>query len=166
MVKTTDKGKSWKTIPTEMPITTWDSEDPPHITQIVKSGGVIYASVDYQENGEKVRLYRVSADGRSFVPIQDMPVFDSGELKRKLPQNLFVEKLQESYSGATQFFKQLVQEDDRKQDKLIRRGLRGAFAVSGIHSIWNTTLSSSDGNPVILNGTTPNRKKPLNCLWT
>ena len=88
-------------------------------------------SVDYQENGEKVRLYRVSADGRSFVPIQDMPVFDSGELKRKLPQNLFVEKLQESYSGATQFFKQLVQEDDRKQDQLIRRGLRGAFAVSG-----------------------------------
>ena len=131
MVKTANKGKSWKTIPTEMPITTWDSEDPPHITQIVKSGGVIYASVDYQENGEKVRLYRVSADGRSFVPIQDMPVFDSGELKRKLPQNLFVEKLQESYSGATQFFKQLVQEDDRKQDQLIRRGLRGAFAVSG-----------------------------------
>ena len=130
MVKTANKGKSWKTIPTEMPITTWDSEDPPHITQIVKSGGVIYASVDYQENGEKVRLYRVSADGRSFVPIQDMPVFDSGELKRKLPQNLFVEKLQESYSGATQFFKQLVQEDDRKQDKLIKRGLRGAFAVS------------------------------------
>ncbi len=130
MVKTANKGKSWKTIPTEMPITTWDSEDPPHITQIVKSGGVIYASVDYQENGEKVRLYRVSADGRSFVPIQDMPVFDSGELKRKLPQNLFVEKLQESYSGATQFFKQLVQEDDRKQDQLIRRGLRGAFAVS------------------------------------
>ena len=131
MVKTANKGKSWKTIPTEMPITTWDSEDPPHITQIVKSGGVIYAGVDYQENGEKVRLYRVSADGRSFVPIQDMPVFDSGELKRKLPQNLFVEKLQESYSGATQFFKQLVQEDDRKQDQLIRRGLRGAFAVSG-----------------------------------
>ena len=130
MVKTANKGKSWKTIPTEMPITTWDSEDPPHITQIVKSGGVIYASVDYQENGEKVRLYRVSADGRSFVPIQDMPVFDSGELKRKLPQNLFVEKLQESYSGATQFFKQLVQEDDRKQGKLIKRGLRGAFAVS------------------------------------
>ena len=130
VVKTSDKGKSWTDVPVEIPMTKPHREDSPSINQIVKSGGVIYASVDYQENGEKVRLYRVSADGRSFVPIQDMPVFDSGELKRKLPQNLFVEKLQESYSGATQFFKQLVQEDDRKQGKLIKRGLRGAFAVS------------------------------------
>ena len=129
--KTSDKGKSWTDVPVEIPMTKPHREDSPSINQIVKSGGVIYASVDYQENGEKVRLYRVSADGRSFVPIQDMPVFDSGELKRKLPQNLFVEKLQESYSGATQFFKQLVQEDDRKQDKLIKRGLRGAFTVNG-----------------------------------
>ena len=60
-----------------------------------------------------------------------MPVFDSGELKRNLPQNLFVEKLQESYSGAAQFFKKLVQGDARQQDALINEGLRGTFAVSG-----------------------------------
>ena len=79
MVKTANKGKSWKTIPTEMPITTWDSEDPPHITQIVKSGGVIYAKGRSYliSSYRKMRLYRVSADGNTLVPIQGMPIFDS-----------------------------------------------------------------------------------------
>ncbi len=106
-------------------------EQNPRVNHIVKSDGVIYAGVDYKESGEKVRLYRVSADDRTFVPIQGMPFFDSGELKRRLPQNLFVEKLQEKYSGADQFFKDLVQADNRKQNELIRMGLRGTFAVSG-----------------------------------
>ncbi|MDE0401337.1 MAG: sigma-70 family RNA polymerase sigma factor [Candidatus Poribacteria bacterium] len=131
VVKTIDGGNSWVNVPVEIPMTKSHREQDPRVNHIVKSDGVIYAGVDYQENGEKVRLYRVAADDRTFVPIQGMPFFDSGELKRRLPQNLFVEKLQEKYSGATQFFKHLVQGDDRKQNELIRMGLRGAFAVSG-----------------------------------
>ena len=131
VVKTIDGGNSWVNVPVEIPMTKSHRESSPRINHIVESGGVIYAGVDYDESGEKVRLYRVSADDRTFVPIQGMPFFDSGELKRRLPQNLFVEKLQEKYSGAAQFFKHLVQGDNRKQDELIRMGLRGAFAVSG-----------------------------------
>ena len=131
VVKTIDGGNSWVNVPVEIPMMKSHRESDPRINHIVKSGGVIYAGVDYDESGEKVRLYRVSADDRTFVPIQGMPFFDSGELKRRLPQNLFVEKLQEKYFGATQFFKHLVQGDDRKQNELIRMGLRGAFAVSG-----------------------------------
>ena len=131
VVKTIDGGNSWVNVPVEIPMTKPHREDAPRVNHIVKSGGVIYAGVDYQESGEKARLYRVSADDRTFVPIQGMPFFDSGELKRRLPQNLFVEKLQEKYSGAVQFFKDLVQADNRKQNELIRMGLRGTFAVSG-----------------------------------
>ena len=130
VVKTIDGGNSWVNVPVEIPMTKSHREDTPRVNHIVKSGGVIYAGVDYQENGEKVRLHRVSAYDRTFVPIQDMSFFDSGELKRQLPQNLFIEKLQEKYSGAAQFFKHLVQADNRKQNELIRMGLRGAFAVS------------------------------------
>ena len=131
VVKTIDGGNSWVNVPVEIPMTKPHREDDPRVNHIVKSGDVIYAGVDYQESGEKVRLYRVSADDRTFVPIQGMPFFDSGELKRRLPQNLFVEKFQEKYSGAAQFFKHLVQTDNRKQNELIRMGLRGTFAVSG-----------------------------------
>ncbi len=131
VVKTIDGGNSWVNVPVEIPMTKSHREQNPRVNHIVKSDGVIYAGVDYKESGEKVRLYRVSADVRTFVPIQGMPFFDSGELKRRLPQNLFVEKLQEKYSGADQFFKYLVQTDNRKQNELIRMGLRGTFAVSG-----------------------------------
>ena len=130
VVKTIDGGNSWVNVPVEIPMTKSHRERDPRVNHIVKSGGVIYASVEYDESGEKVRLYRMSADARTFVPIQDMPFFHSGELKRRLPQNLFVEKLQEKYSGAAQFFKNLVQADNRKQNALITMGLRGTFAVS------------------------------------
>ena len=131
VIKTIDGGNSWVNVPVEIPMTKSHREQDPRVNHIVKFGGVIYAGVDYQENGEKVRLYRVSADDRTFVPIQGMPFFDSGELKRLLPQNLFVETLQEKYSGAAQFFKALVQADNRKQNELIRMGLHGAFTVTG-----------------------------------
>ena len=131
VVKTIDAGNSWVNVPVEIPMTKSHRERNPRVNHIVKADGVIYAGVDYQENGEKVRLYRASADDRTFVPIQGMPFFDSGELKRLLPQNLFVETLQEKYSGAAEFFKYLVQADNRKQNELIRMGLHGAFTVSG-----------------------------------
>ena len=140
MVKTANKGKSWKTIPTEMPITTWDSEDPPHITQIVKSGGVIYAkgssSLISSFSKEKIRIYRESTDGNTLVPIQEMPIFDpwiGSQLSQRKPDvsdKSFVEQLQERFSGATQFFIQLAQMNPTQQYNLRRFGLRGAFAVS------------------------------------
>ena len=43
IAKTTDKGTSWKTIQVEIPMTTPDREEQPSISQIVKSGSVIYA---------------------------------------------------------------------------------------------------------------------------
>ena len=71
-----------------------------------------------------------------------------------------------SASGAPQFFKQLAQRDRRQQEELRRYGLRGAFVVSDDTFYMEYNLSSSDGSPVILNGTISNWKKPLNYLYT
>ena len=71
-----------------------------------------------------------------------------------------------SASGATQFFIQLAQMNPTQQYNLRRFGLRGAFAVSDDTFYTEYNLSSSDGSPVILNGTIPNWKKPLNYLYT
>lgn len=142
MLKTADQGKSWKTIPTNMPMTTWETEYPPEITQIVKSGGVIYAkgssSFSLSAYGNKdTRIYRLSTDGNTLVPIQDMPVFDpwiASQLSQREPNmsdEAFVEQLQERFSGATVFFRQLVKKNQQQQIGLRRSGLRGAFAVSG-----------------------------------
>ena len=57
VVKTSDKGKSWTDVPVEIPMIKPHREQDPSINQIVKSGGAIYASVDFYENGEKVLLY-------------------------------------------------------------------------------------------------------------
>ena len=138
IVKTTDKGKSWKTIgmgPTRTP----------DIIQIAEYGGVLYAKTD------ETRLYRVSGDDNKLVEIQNVPFFNSAYLSRKvdqlsdkkdaseLPDDLFVEQLKESFSGATGFFKQLAQiylpPDppyllNSDASALVRKGKQGAFAVS------------------------------------
>ena len=135
IAKTTDKGKSWKTIQMEIPMTTPDREEPPSISQIVKSGSVIYA-----KDGN--RFYRVSGDDNRLVPFQGIPIIDSMSLvnqvlyRDQLPEKLSVEYLQENFSGATQFFKQLIQGDvQQHRDRirlrdLIELGLQGPFAVS------------------------------------
>ena len=132
IVKTTDEGKSWKHIQVEIPMTTLVREDQPSIIQIVKSDGVLYAkgSSDYPIG--ELRCYRVSEDGNMLAPIQGMPTFDSRELKDYLrkSQNLSIEALQKDFSGATQFFKLLLQVTPQVQDTLIREGFRGQFAVS------------------------------------
>ena len=134
IAKTTDKGKSWQTIQMEIPMTTPDREEQPSIAQIVKSGSVIYA-----KDGN--RFYRVSDDNR-LVPLQGVPRFDAKSLRnevlfRNQPiEKLSVEYLQENFSGATQFFKQLAQgdvqqgEERSKLTHLIDLGFRGPFAVS------------------------------------
>ena len=140
MVKTTDKGKSWKTIPTDMPTDTWDGEDFLDITQIIESEGIIYAKgknslISAHDKGE-THIFHVSTDGKTLVPIQGMPIIDpwlGSQLSQRKPDmsdKAFVEQLQERFSGATQFFIQLAQMNPTQQYNLRRFGLRGAFAVS------------------------------------
>lgn len=134
VVKTTNNGKSWMNVPVEIPMTKPHREQYPKINHIGESGGVIYASVHYSENGDRVRLYRLSADSKRFVPIQEMPQFDSDyfePLERTLFRNPSVEQLQDNFSGAAQFFQQLVKADNRTQRHLMRERLDGTFAVSG-----------------------------------
>ena len=141
IVKTTDKGTSWKTIQMEIPMTTPDREAQPSISQIVKSGSVIYAKDGTPAFNVKNRFYRVSDDNR-LVPLQGIPLFDSMSLRnqvlfRNQPiENFSVEYLQENFSGATEFFKQLAQGDvqqhrDRMRLRdLLELGFRGPFAVN------------------------------------
>ena len=140
IAKTTDRGKSWKTIQMEIPMTTPNREEQPNISQIVKSGSVIYAKGGTPAN-VKNRFYRVSDDNR-LVPLQGVPIFDTKSLRnqvlfRNQPiENLSVEYLQENFSGATEFFKQLTQGDVQQHEDRIRLrdllelGFQGPFAVS------------------------------------
>lgn len=135
VIKTTDKGKSWMNIPVEIPMSKPHRESFPHINHLVKFDSVIYASVDYNdESGTRVSPYRLSANGRMFVRIQDIPLFDSNyfePLERTLFRKPSVEHLQNNFSGAAQFFNQLVKVDNLNQQILMSEGLRGGFAVSG-----------------------------------
>ena len=123
IVKTNDRGGSWKDVQVEIPMTEPHREDPPSITQIVKADGVIYAkggdlpSMGGDSFGKvKTLLYRISTDGNTLVPVQGMPFFDASTLQRQLseiknapfdlPDKSFVEALKEKSVGATQFFQQ------------------------------------------------------------
>ena len=133
IVKTTDKGKSWKTVQVEIPMTTPIREVPPWIMQIIPADGVLFAKGSSHYPIGELRFYRVSEDWKTLLPIKGMPTFDSMELKDHLrkSQNLSVESLQKEFSGATQFFKQLLQATPQQQETLIGNGIRGSFAFSG-----------------------------------
>jgi RNA polymerase sigma factor (sigma-70 family) len=141
MIKTTDKGKSWKTIPADIPLETEHFESPPDITQIVESNGIIYAkgnNLNYSHFGKgEPFLFRLSTDGNTLVRIQDMPIFDPiiGQQlinrKRGLSNKAFAEQLQERSSGATKFFIMLAKMARIQQANLRQFGLKGPFAVSG-----------------------------------
>ena len=140
IAKTTDNGKSWKTIEMEIPpITERDRKEQPNITQIVKSNDVIYAKNEDSLGIGKPYIYHVSADDRTLVPFQGMPYIDSMNLREQLlfqklqvksPLHVPVEHWDENFSGAVQFFKQLENGNLRQQEELIQQGLRGTFAVS------------------------------------
>ena len=140
IAKTADKGTSWKTIQMEIPMTTPVREEQPNISQIVKSGSVIYAK-DGTPANVKNRFYRVSDDSK-LLPLQGIPLLDAMSLRNQVLfrgqsiENFSVEYLQENFSGATQFFKQLTQGDvqqhrDRMRLRdLLALGFQGPFAVS------------------------------------
>ena len=145
VVKTTDKGTSWQEVQIEMPMTEPDREEPPRITHIVKADGKIYAKGGHSLGRGKTRIYRVSTDSHSLVPIQGMPILDAMELtfwmqeirmQRMNDPNLseasVIKQLQEKSTGAAEFFKQLAKWDPRQPDVYTQLGFRrGPFAVSG-----------------------------------
>ncbi|RKU26727.1 hypothetical protein C6497_13110 [Candidatus Poribacteria bacterium] len=130
-IKTTDRGKSWKDVPVEISMSKPFRENSPNINQIIKSGDILYASVDYRLSGKKTCLYKLSSNGSRFLPIQDMPIFDTGKLEHELERNLSIDHLRTQFLGASQFFKQLVNGNAQQQQKLLRLGLEGVFTVSG-----------------------------------
>ena len=128
IVKTTDKGKSWETI--KRP----NRRESVFFTQMIKSDEIVYTKV---KNFDNMLINRVSADGNTLAPIQGMPILDlitSDDLfdfEVPVPQKVSGEQLQESFSGATQFFKQLDQILPEYLDIYIQLGYQGSFAVSG-----------------------------------
>ncbi len=145
VVKTTDRGTSWQEVQIEMPMTEPDRERTPDITHIVRAGGKIYAKGGDSLGRGKTRIYRVSTDSHSLVPIQGMPIFDAMELTfwmqkirmqrmndPNLPEASVIKQLQEKSTGAAEFFKQLAKWDPQQPDVYTQLGFRrGAFAVSG-----------------------------------
>ncbi len=139
IAKTVDGGHSWNKVQVEVPITAPYREEPPRISMIVASDGVIYAKG--KTSPEETRLYRVSVDDNTLMQIQEIQILHSRTLWNQLSQGRrlsfdlqdksFLGQLRESSSGATQFFKQLAEGDPRRAAELIHGGLRGAFAVSG-----------------------------------
>ncbi len=156
IVQTTNKGKSWKTIQLETPMTASVREELPTFTRLREFGGMLYAKTMGSHspgNAHKTGLYRISADDKTVMPIQDMPIFDSNDLSRlwnkgrtgalDVSDQSFVEQLKENFVGADQFFETLARGDTLRQEelygqalyqdqyRLIDRGIGGAFAVSG-----------------------------------
>ena len=145
VVKTTDRGTSWQEAQIEMPMTEPDRERTPDITHIVKADGKIYAKGGDLLGSGETRLYHVSTDSNSLVPIPGIPIFDATDLsillhqigmKKRNGANLseasIIEQLRETSIGAADFFKQLAKWDPRQPDVYMQLGFRkGAFAVSG-----------------------------------
>ena len=137
LVKSNDDGKTWRAVNPEIQITEFYREELPQILEILASGDIIYAK---GKANNEARLYRVSKDGNTLIRMPEIPVFHSRTLwnllsqRRAISSDLndksFVKQLKESTSGATQFFKQFAEGDQRSSGLLIHGGLQGAFAVS------------------------------------
>lgn len=137
IMKTTDSGHSWKAVHAEVPMKVPVRNPHPPIVQVIKSGGVLYAKGSTHDG---MHLYRVPADGNTLALVQEIRLFNSSMLRFELLQKRmgrldlqdrsFAEHLQKSFSGATQFFKQLAQANPTQTNHLVRGGLRGAFAVN------------------------------------
>ena len=145
MVQTTNGGKSWDVIPADIPMTSESIENPPEISHIVISDGVIYAkgsslssSYSHASGTEETRIFRLSTDGNKLVPIQDIPVINSTNLYDLLnlgaasrgSDRYYAEMLRKSSAGAKQFFEQLAKMNIPHSETFYRYGAHGAFTVS------------------------------------
>ena len=135
--KSRDEGKSWHVVNPEMGF----KIDIPTCSRIVESGGTLYAKCQSTFFPEILTLYKISDTRKTLIPIQGMPVFDSRNLyellenqeiiKPKDSDKSYIEQLQKSSVGATQFFEQLAMAHDGQSSMIRMRGLQGVFAVSG-----------------------------------
>ena len=158
IVKTTDKGKSWRTIQMGTPMTALVREEPPFFNRIDEFGGSLYAKTDGWRsfgNEYKTGLYRISADGNTVMPIQGMPIFNSSRLNylwkngRKgtldVSDKSFVEQLKENFVGADKFFKTLARGEPLTQDELYQEQLyqeQQQLILNGL--LFNTFAVSGD----------------------
>ncbi len=161
IVKTTDKGKSWKSVKLDVPMTAPIRDDQPQILRIETADDTLYAKG--KRVPDEVSFYQISDDGNTLEPIKGIPtlkiyseliVYKMGHIRSNpldyndkslaLKDKSYVEELQENFVGATQFFKELAElaqsssqsqflhvQIGQMQRELIDRGLNGAFAVSG-----------------------------------
>ena len=147
--KSRDEGKSWNVVNPEMGL----KIGIPTLSRIVESGGTLYAKCQSTFNPKILTLYRLSDTRKTLIPIQGMPVFDSRNLYELLEKEeiiqphegiaavakmlakgsdkSYIEQLQKSSVGATQFFKQLALAHHGQSTMIRKRGLQGVFAVSG-----------------------------------
>jgi len=152
VAKTTDKGKSWKTVQMGTPVSSIVRE-PPSFRYISQYDNILYAKArGVIDKSLQISLYYISADGR-IIPVEDIPTFNSRQLNdlwlkgRKgnldLSEKSFAEQLKDNFLGADQFFNLITQGDIlsgekpyqndlfQTQYRLIDSGLSGAFAVNG-----------------------------------
>ena len=138
--KSSDKGESWRVVNPEIRF----KEFIPSFTRIAESDNVLYAKSQGPTSWAVMGLCRFSEDHNTLVPIKGMPTFNAGTLVNLLSKRMgaphdqsdkeFLEQLQDSSVGATQFFKQLTQLSkigNPFTDELQESGLNGVFAVSG-----------------------------------
>ena len=153
--KSSDKGKSWQVVNPKQNITEYSSHQEyiPEFTRIGETEGILFAKHGGESlSSEKTGLYRIATDGNTFVPIQGMPILDSGKIRELWSQRMqgaldlsdetLFEQLQEKGMGSTQFFKQLARGVPNEQNQqvknqlymeqheLLMMGLRGGFAIS------------------------------------
>ncbi len=150
IAQTDDKGNSWHNVQMDLTQNTDFTTKQPTITHIVKSNGDIYAKGGDNDGIQKAKIYRVSQEHKTLVPVQDIPIID-GTIMATFYQaiksahhikNDYVQeeekKMKENAFGAEQFFKQLTEIytmqlnrlDTRKAVlDLFWRGFWGPFAI-------------------------------------
>ncbi len=132
IINTINQGKSWNNVQVNSSIKNPIRENLLDITHVIKSGNNIYAKGGDSLGRGKTLLYRLSIDDNMLVPIQDIPIFNSTDLRYRLHEGLSVEQMQKIVSGATQFFEKLANSDPQLPSGIyMQLGFRtGAFAVS------------------------------------
>ena len=150
IAQTNDNGNSWQNIQMDLTQNTDLGTKQPTITHIEKSNGDIYAKGGDNDGIQKAKIYRVSQDDKTLVPVQDIPIID-GTIMATFYQviksahhikNDYVQeqekKMKENAFGAEQFFKQLTEIYNMQLNRLdtrraildlFWRGFWGPFAI-------------------------------------
>ncbi len=147
LVKSIDGGSTWEAVDVT-PISASDSEDahqefyPPRIVKVVASNGILYAKGENYNRDFQTKIYRISDDGSTLIPIDEIPTFDSKPLHDELqsfaqqvrdsdakfpPSQSFISNLQSNYVGSSEFMKEASM---TPTSSIVQHGLQGTFAVS------------------------------------